>query len=133
MKFLLVALAALLSVVLSEALNPLAGAQGPRPNPPPIPTTEAPAEYEADEQGGVKSDILKRTGTFAPEEQQPVDFSEFEEELEELQEKLQTTVEPPAEEMEILLSVGQRLSDFVDSLNQKLQGVRVQVFEINGK
>ncbi len=124
MKFLLVVLVVLLSVVLSEAQK--AGAQGPRPNPPPIPTTEAPAEYETDEEGGVKDDILEREGTFKPEELQPVDFNEFEEELKKLQEELKTTVGPPAEEMGILSSARQKLFDLVDSFSQTVHHMRLR-------
>ncbi len=71
MKFVLIASAVLLSIVHSEAykLSPY-------------------------EEPGVKSDILKREGAFAPWEQQPVDLSLSEDELRKLLEGMKTNEQP---------------------------------------
>ncbi len=71
MKFVLVALAILLSIVHSEAYKLSPG-----------------------EEPGVKSDILKRKGTFAPWEQQPVDLSLSEDEIRKLIEGIKTNEQP---------------------------------------
>ncbi len=71
MKFLLVALAVLLSIVHSEAYT-----------------------LSSDENSGIKSDILKRKGTFAPWEQQPVDLSLSPGELRKLLEGMKSNEQP---------------------------------------
>ncbi len=67
MKFVLVALAVLLSIVHSEAYK-----------------------LSPSEEPGVKSDILKRQGAFDPMEQQPVDLSLSEDEIRNLLEGMKT-------------------------------------------
>ncbi len=71
MKFVLVALVVFLSIVHTEAYK-----------------------LSPDEKSGIKSDILKRKGTFAPWEQQPVDLSLSEDELRKLLEGLKSNEQP---------------------------------------